>query len=397
MLMTWLLWPRDPLLEFSAADQSRYFTAQFIARAESFRGPQSWLALANFAIGLLVPLACAWLAIRRVRTSAGWLLSGRVRRAAAAAAGVLGLTLIAQLPLRLLMQGRAGDVGLSLQSTGAWLLDWLLAALITLAAAAVLAAICAALIKWAGRAWWLALWAAVVVLASGWQLLAPIVIEPIFADFTRVPAGELRGDVERVAKSSGVDAGEIFEVDAASRTTGVNAYVSGLGATRRVVLYDTLVHGTPRDQRSAVIAHEFGHARHRDLLKGLIWFSVVALIVLAAGARVVRSLLGEYGIERSLPLAVVVLAAVVAAASAVSQPSANALSRAVEARADAFALAVTGRPLVAIELERTLTVRNVARPDPPAGLHWFFGTHPTPVERIGMAEAARRLSAERAR
>ena len=95
--------------------------------------------------------------------------------------------------------------------------------------------------------------------------LSPIVIDPLFNRFEPLPKGELRSDVLRLADRAGVDVGEVYRVDASRRTTAINAYVGGLGHTKRVVLYDNLIEDFPADQVRSVVAHELGHVEGRDV------------------------------------------------------------------------------------------------------------------------------------
>jgi hypothetical protein len=117
------------------------------------------------------------------------------------------------------------------------------------------------------------------------RALAPVVIEPLFADFTKAPQGALRTEVEALAKKSGVHAGEVYTVDAANRTTGANAYVTGLGSTKRVVIYDTLLKDFPPDAVRGVVAHELGHVHHHDVPHGLLYLLIVAPFGMLAVAR----------------------------------------------------------------------------------------------------------------
>src|SRR5439155_25022543 len=118
----------------------------------------------------------------------------------------------------------------------------------------------------------------------------PVVLDPLFNRFTPLPAGKLRADVLDLARRAGVDVGEVFEVDASRRTTAANAYVNGLGATKRVVLYDTLLREfTPAETR-LVIAHELGHVHHRDVPHGLLWLALVAPAGALAIARAIERL-----------------------------------------------------------------------------------------------------------
>ena len=95
-------------------------------------------------------------------------------------------------------------------------------------------------------------------------------LAPLFNDFSRCPRARRRSDVLELAAAAGVEVGEVYSVDASRRTTGVNAYVTGLGPTKRVVLFDTLLERYSRDEIRAVVAHELAHVRHRDVLRGVL-------------------------------------------------------------------------------------------------------------------------------
>lgn len=396
-----VLWPRDQLPPIADADQHRYFTQAFIDRAAAFRGLQSWLAIASALALVVVPVTVALLWPAEGRTD-GKLSRWRDRRTGApltrggpaadalVVAGVVFAALLAALPFDLAMLLRARSAGLVVQSLPSWFWHWVLSVVIVLIGAALLAVLCGWLIRRFGRGWWAIFGVCLVLVAAAFQMLSPVVIEPLFADFTRAPAGEVRSDVERIARQSGVDAGEVYIVDAARRTTGANAYVSGLGGTKRVVIYDTLIRDFTPGERRATIAHEFGHARHHDLIAGLVWFAFVALVSFFAIDLVARALAARRGLEFASPAGLAMVIAGAVCAIALSQPAANAWSRAIEARADAFALRVTQQPDQAIALERRLTTQNLSRPEPPAALQAVFGTHPTPMQRIGMAVTVKR-------
>ena len=95
----------------------------------------------------------------------------------------------------------------------------------------------------------------------------------------------MRSDVLELARKAGVDVGEVFEIDASRRTTAANAYVTGLGQTKRVVLYDTLLENFTRDELRLVVAHELGHVHHDDVPKGLLYLAIVAPFGMLAVSR----------------------------------------------------------------------------------------------------------------
>ena len=133
-----------------------------------------------------------------------------------------------------------------------------------------------ALVRRFPRTWWAP--GAVLVVAYGvvtiW--LYPIVIDPVFNKFDKLKPGQLRSEVLRLADRAGVDVGEVYRIDASRRTSAANAYVIGLGHSKRVVLYDNLIDKFPRDEVRVVVAHELGHQKHDDLLRGLAWLAIVA-------------------------------------------------------------------------------------------------------------------------
>lgn len=396
---TLVLWPRDQLPPVVPVEQYTYFGPGFIARAEEFRSLQSRIGLVTLLVMVAVPLLVALLWPRRSgggdsrwwdRRSGVLMGRGGVLRTVLVAVAVAALTLICTLPLEFWAFTRSRDFGLSVESTGGWLWRWLGGTLLLLGAIALLAMFFRVFVSWLGRWWWTAFGGVLVALAFAFQLLSPVLVAPLFADFERMPAGQARGDIRQLSERAGVDPGDLYVVDAGQRTTGVNAYVTGIGPTKRVVLYDTLIEQTDAGERRQVIAHELAHAHYDDLLVGLVWFAFVSFGALLGADFVARAFATRRGVEFDSPVAAAMFLAAVMLAIAVTQPIADTMSRRVEARADAFALETTQDPDGSIALTRELTEQNLSRPDPPALLHALLGTHPKPVDRIGMAEGFRR-------
>jgi STE24 endopeptidase len=378
---TLVLRPRSGLIDAAPVAATDYFSARELDRAEDYRGPQRLLGLGGLAVS---GAALALVALRPPRAVRRALeRAGRrpVLGAAATGASLALVLVVATLPFAAIGHERAVDVGLSTQSWGAWLGDLGKAAGVEAVLAGGGAAILIALVRRFPRGWWAPASGAVVALSAVFLFLSPILIEPLFNRFERLPDGPLRSEVLDLADRSEVDVGEVYRVDASRRTTGANAYVGGLGSTKRVVLYDNLIEDFPPEQVRSVVAHELAHVKHRDLLRGLLFIAILA----PAGMYLVQRLSeriaggGPLGAPSDLPTLALVLAVV----SFVGGIAGNALSRPVEARADAFALRLTRDPAAFIGLERRLALRNVSDPDPPGPLHVLFGTHPTTVERIG--------------
>ena len=148
------------------------------------------------------------------------------------------------------------------------------------------------------RSWWAPAAVGSTALSSAFILRSPVLLDPVFNKFERLPDGELRDEVLELAGRAGVEVGEVYRVDASRRTTAANAYVTGLGRTKRVVLYDTLLHDFPPGEVRSVVAHELSHVRHRDVLRALAWLGIAAPAGLHLAQRLTELIAGD---EESRP------------------------------------------------------------------------------------------------
>jgi STE24 endopeptidase len=242
----------------------------------------------------------------------------------------------------------------------------------------------------APRWWWAFAAAGAAALVALLSFVLPVVVEPVFNRFTPMAAGPLRTELLDLAARDGVPVRDVLVADASRRTRAVNAYVSGYGPTRRIVVYDTLLReGTP-DEVVSVVAHELGHAARDDVLAG----TLVGAAQAAAGV-IVLFLLGSWtpllhaaGVDGiAQPRAVALVVALAAVGGLLAGPAQAALSRRIEARADQHALVLTGRPDAFEAMQRRLATVNLADPDPPRWEYLLFATHPSTVERIAAARA----------
>lgn len=381
---TLVLRPRSGLIEPAPVDVTQYFTAFQLERAEDFRSLQRLLGLAGLGVGIGALGVLVWRPPRRLlgRFEARPLLGG-----AAVGAGISLVLVVVGLPIRAWTRQRALDVGLSTQAWPDWAVDVVKGAGIGAITAAVGGLVAVALVRRFPRSWWAP--GAVLVIVYGvitiW--LYPIVIDPVFNKFEKLPPGQLRSDVLRLADRAGVDVGEVYRIDASRRTSAANAYVIGLGHSKRVVLYDNLIDEFPRDEVRVVVAHELGHQKHNDLLRGLAWLALVA----PAGTFLTQALAERFAGRGALrtPAGLPAIALAVTLAGLGLGIASNALSRPVEASADSFALELTRDPTDFVNFERRIAIRNISDPDPPWLFHVLFDTHPTDKQRIGFGEAFR--------
>jgi len=387
-----LLTPWQPL--GSAGRVTPLLTADFtpaqIVRAQSFRarlGPWPYLAI-------MVSLAVPWV----VLVAAGRVHAGRVarRRRTLLVSTVVALTAaqwLLTLPMSVHSETVLRAVGLSTQQWGGWLRDEATALGISVVLSSIVVLAMASLVRRARRRWpWLLAVGAALLTVAG-SVAYPLLIENIYNDFTPLPPSALTQRIEQVAARDGYADVRVVVSDASIRTTRENAHVSGLGATRWVVLDDTLIARalTDPDAVVAVVAHEFGHVVHGDVARGtalgaLGAVSAVLLLAGAAGGRRGRAVFAP-GSDRARDVVrtVAVVLAVAGGAPYVVAPVTNLVSRRIEASADVHALEVTRDMPAFVRMQHDLATSNLSRLQPTWWQSAYFATHPDPAWRIAQA------------
>lgn len=280
--------------------------------------------------------------------------------------------------------------GISTQSWGAWAVDLLK----SYAVGAVIGGLALlgfyTVVRFAPRWWWAfgAVGAAGLVVLLSFVL--PVIVEPIFNKFTPMADGPLRTELIAMADRDRVPVRDVLVADASRRTRAVNAYVSGFGPTRRIVVYDTLLTEADPDEVVSVVAHELGHAKDNDVLVGTVIgaigtaAAVIALFLLGSWSWLLR-LAGVTTIGETR--AIGLLIAVTTLAGLIAGPAQSFVTRRIEARADAHALTLTGDPATFEAMQRRLGSVNLSEPDPPAWEQALFASHPSTVERMAAARA----------
>jgi STE24 endopeptidase len=380
------LWrTKVPSLSLPTLDPRDYFSAAELERIGDYRRVSRVLFLGSLAAQIVVLGLLVWKA-DGLATGLGRIGRGRVRTAVLVGLAVVGSTWLAALPFGAVTQHRRREFGLSEQGWGGWIRDQC----VSLGVEAVLVTIGVAGAVWLaarlGRRWWVAAAPALVAIAALFILAQPLVVQPLFNRFEPLPDRALAARIESIASRMGVNVDDVLVADASRRTTTANAYVAGIGPTRRVVLYDTLLDGRfTEGEILAVSAHELAHVERRHLWKGIAWFALFAVPGVWLLATITNRL-GGLAQPRLVPLGL----AFVFAYMLVTQPLANAVSRRYEAEADWLGLQATHDPAAFVGLERRFVTTSLADPDPPAWVTIWLGTHPTPMERIAMAESQKR-------
>lgn len=292
---------------------------------------------------------------------------------------VLAAVGIATLPLdvwRGLVRERR--FGLSTQTAGGWLSDRAKGEAIELALAAVVWAAAVALGRALPRWWPLPAAAALALFVLLMSFVAPVVLEPVFNRFRPLEDDRLASALRSLAERAGVPIRHVLVADASRRTTRTNAYVSGLGPTRRVVVWDTLLADADEAALGLIVAHELGHRRDRHVLKG-------TLLGMAGAVALVLLLWAALGAPQpnDFPKAALLFTGVELAAL----PLLSWLSRRWERAADRCSLELTGDRDAFVRAHVSLARKNLSDLDPPRLAYVMLFSHPTPPERIALARA----------
>lgn len=376
----------------SHVDVLKDFTPAELARENAFHGAIRPPAYASLLVSLLVAglLGLTGVGARLVQRVPGpWpvkvLLSVLVL-------SVLGQ--LATLPFDVQAERVLRRYGLSVQNWVSWGDDKLRSLGIGVLLTSLALVVVLALVRRFPHGWWASGAVAAALLTVLGSFVYPVVIEPAFNHFTPLPAGQLRTDLLTMADRDHVPVKDVLVADASRRTTALNAYVSGFGSTRRIVVYDTLLTSSTNREVELVVAHELGHAKRQDVLHGTLIGAfggaagVIGLYLLLSWQPLLRRVGADGpGDPRIVPL-VLLLAA---ATPLLLSPLTNLLSRHVEARADVHSLELTGDVATFVQSEHRLSVTNLSDLNPNKVVYALFFTHPTGPERIALAYEWERL------
>ena len=386
----WILvpWQRPPAPRADQLAALAELPADRVSQAKALRGEGRLIAYPQLVLGLILALGLGLtpLGAKIVNLVPGpWI--------AKVLGGGLLIMLIGELlalPFAAWRHTVMVRYGLSTQDWGGWWVDVLKGYAVGLVFTTVALLGFFGLTKLAPNWWWA--WGAagaagLVVLLS---FIFPVLVEPVFNKFTPMEDSPLRTSLMQLAERDGVPVKDVLVADASRRTTALNAYVSGIGPTRRIVVYDTLLLEAPAAEVESVVAHELGHAADKDVVVGTVIGAlgaallVVALYLLGSWSWLLRMA----GVDSiAAPQAIGLLLAVATVVGLLSGPLQAFVSRRIEARADEHALRLTQDPATFEAMQKRLAFVNLADPDPPAWEQAWRGSHPTTVERIAAARA----------
>jgi STE24 endopeptidase len=370
---------------------SRWFDPAYLARVAAYQQPL--YAAAAVALGLRVAVPCLVAFTgrgRRVIDSIAERIGPHrpARAAVCIVVLVVALTDLVLLPLTFWAEYiHEGTFGFRTQGLSGWARDWAITVGLSWVMLGGVALGGWTLVRRLERLWppIVGLGAAALIVLVA--LVAPWVLEPLFVQTRPLEAGPIRAEVERILTRADVQIDRILVGDASRRTTKENAYVSGLGTTRQVVLSDTLLAEQTPAEVGIVLAHELGHLRGADDVRGaLLGGAGMVLLVYGLGALVRwRAATGRQDGQAD-PRAAAIVVAVAVLAGVLVMPLKLAFSRQAEAAADLVALNLTADPATYQAVHIDIARANLVDPAPPRWVRAFWMTHPSTVARLEMGE-----------
>lgn len=288
----------------------------------------------------------------------------------------------------------------SIQGWGSWLVDWAKGEAVMVAIGILVVWILLAVIRKSPRKWWFYFWMAAVPLIILGAVIEPLIVEPLFFKFTPLENSQphLTQRIEQVVARAGLEIprSRIFEMNASAKLKSVNAYVSGLGATRRVVVWDTSIQRMTEGEILFVFGHEMGHYVLGHVRDGILFTCAVLLLFLFLAVRVLHWMLARWGETwairgpddlASLPVLILLLTVF----GFLFTPISNAYSRHLEHQADQYGLEVIhglvpDAPVVAAHAFQVLGEVDLEEPNPSPAVKFWFYNHPPLDERMRFAQ-----------
>src|SRR5580698_7689298 len=349
-----------------------------------------WLGIADFVLGfgfLVLLLAAGWTGTLRDFAERGASQNYPI----AVFLYVLMLMLISKLigiPLEYYSFRLEHRYNLSNQRFRSWIWDEFKGLLIGLLMATIVVELLYMLIRQSPEHWWLIAWAVFLGLVDLLAQLAPVVLFPIFYKFEPLENEELKRRLIVLSERAGTRVRGVYKWHLSEKSKKANAALTGLGATRRIILADTLLDNYSDDEIEAVLAHELGHHVHQHILKSIFVQAGVTLFGFWLANWVLHYSVDQHMFEElsdfaNLPL----LALVSVVLSFLLMPALNAFSRFNERQADRYAFESIASVEPFISSMNKLAEQNLAERTPSKWVEWFFHSHPAISRRLAAAEA----------
>lgn len=295
------------------------------------------------------------------------------------------------LPIRYFSYIVSVNYGISIQSVPQWLTGVALDFCIDLIPTLLMVGILYFFIRVARERWWIYVWLVTIPVTLFFAYIQPVIIEPLFNDFTAIENKELEQKILALADEADIPADRVYEVKMADQTNAMNAYVSGIGKNTQIVLWDTTLANLSEEEILFVMAHEMGHYAHKDIYKDLTIDFVISFFVYWFIAKLMKNIIQKNGqvlnIKRieaihSLPLYLLISSILFFAIS----PLYTAISRHQEIKADNYAIELVEEEGAGISTFQALAKSNLNEANPPLIVKWFRYSHPPLVDRINNLE-----------
>jgi len=355
------------------------------------------LALLGFAYGIAVLwLVLRWKLAPKYRDWSESFSSRSFLQGALYSPLVLLTLALMTLPLDIYSEWVEKEYGISVQPWGSWSWDWVKAELISLVIGTILIWLLYVVIRRSARRWWFYFWLISLPLGVFLFFLQPLVVDPMFHKFEPLQQKDpgLTANLERMVQRSGQDIPpqRMFWMGAGEKTTGLNAYVTGIGASKRIVVWDTTIAKMSTPQIVFVAGHEMGHYVLHHIQKGLIFFAVLLLLAFYLGYRCIGWWLARWGTSweiRGLEdwAALPVLLLLLSVFSFAVNPVGSAFGRYLERQADQYGLEVTHQLTpdsgqMAAQAFQILGEVDLSDPDPNRMDVFLFYDHPPISDRV---------------
>ena len=281
--------------------------------------------------------------------------------------------------------------GFSTMSIKLWIADFAKSILISSLISVLIISIGLWLVQQSPKFWWFWVWCFFFAYSIFIIYISPYVIEPLFNKFTPIDNKTLEDGINNLMQKVGIKVSSIFKMDASKRTRHTNAYFTGIGRVKRIVLYDTLIEKMNEDEALAVLAHEVGHWKKRHIIKFIIVSEVIALIASYIGFKMLQSelLINLFNIKESSFFAKAILLGFLGSIAAFPfTPLFNYFSRKYEIEADRFACELTGEKEGMINALVKLSKDNLSNLHPHPLYAAFYYSHPPVLKRIRIIKSA---------
>ncbi len=275
--------------------------------------------------------------------------------------------------------------GFNTMTAKLWIIDFLKSTAISVILISLLMGGAFFLIRFSPDWWWLWVWGFFVVVTLFLMYISPYVIEPLFFKFKPVSKEGLEEEIRNLLGKAGLEVSRVMEVDASRRSRHSNAYFTGIGRVKRIVLYDTLLEQMDNREVVAILAHEAGHWKKHHIAKRLVLTEAGSLVTLFVAFQLLRwqGLPGLVGLEQaSLPAQLVILGFLGSLLSFPLTPLGSWLSRMHEWQADRFASEISGAPDALASALVKLTRENLSNLHPHPLYAAVYYSHPPVVERV---------------